>query len=167
MLERFYPKEYLKSAYELNYEELYRKGYRCIVFDIDNTLVCHDEPATGRASVLMKRLTQLGFHVCLVSNNKEERVKLFADQIGVPYISKAHKPSRSGFQKAMQLLHMLPDHTVSVGDQIFTDVYGANRAGLYSILVQPINKKEEAQIVLKRYFERIVLYFYKRRQVQE
>ena len=49
-----------------------------------------------------------------------------------------------------------------MGDQLFTDVYGANRAGIYSILVKPMNPKEEIQIVLKRYLEKPVLYFYKR-----
>ena len=52
------------------------------------------------------------------------------------------------------------ENTLFIGDQIFTDVLGANRAGLYTIMVKPIHPKEEIQIVLKRYLERIVLFFY-------
>ena len=54
--------------------------------------------------------------------------------------------------------------TIFVGDQLFTDVYGANRVGLYSFLVKPIHPKEEIQIVLKRYLEKVVLHFYTKKE---
>ena len=80
----------------------------------------------------------------------------------VKYIYKAGKPKRTGYQKAMQLLGTDTTNTLFVGDQLFTDVWGARRCGIYSILVQPIAKHEEIQIVLKRYLEKIVLASYKR-----
>lgn len=164
MLKRFYPNEYANSSYIINYEELYQKGYRGILFDVDNTLVSHGAKADERAKELINRLKNIGFHVCLISNNKEERVRTFNDEVQVQYIYNARKPSRKGYQKAMDTIGTNKDNTIFIGDQIFTDVYGANRAGLKTILVKPIHPKEEIQIVLKRYLEKIVLFFYFRKQ---
>lgn len=163
MLEKFYPNEYVESSYIIKYEELYKRGYRGILFDIDNTLVGHGLKADERAKQLFIRLKEIGFGVCLISNNQEERVRTFNDEVKVKYIFNAHKPSRKGYQRAMKTIGTNLDNTIFIGDQIFTDVYGANRAGLKTILVKPIHPKEEIQIVLKRYFEKIVLFFYKKR----
>ena len=120
MFETFYPGNYVDSAYEIPYEKLYERGFRGIIFDVDNTLVPHGAPADKQAIELFERLRAIGF-----STDR--------------------------------------DTTFFVGDQLFTDVWGANRTGLYSILVKPINPKEEIQIVLKRYLEAIVLMFYRKR----
>lgn len=163
MLERFYPNEYVDSTYIIDFEKLYNEGYRGVLFDIDNTLVPHGAPATKQAIDFFEKLKQIGFGCCLISNNKEQRVKMFNDDVKVNYIFDAHKPSVKGYQKAMEVLGTDTSNTLFVGDQIFTDVYGANRAGLKTILVKQIHPKEEIQIVLKRYLEKIVLYFYKRK----
>lgn len=162
MLERFYPEEYLESAYEINFEDLYNKGFRGIVFDIDNTLVPHGMPADERAADLLKRLKKIGYKVMMLSNNKEQRVKMFCDVVEVSYIFKAGKPNPQKYRQACKMMGTDEKNTFFVGDQIFTDIWGANRAGLYSILVKPIHPKEEIQIVLKRYLERVVLFFYKK-----
>ena len=159
----FYPDHYLSSAYEVPYEELYARGKRALVFDIDNTLVEHGAPADARAIALMERLKGIGFQICLLSNNKEPRVKSFNEKIGVHYIHKAGKPKRVGYERAMQRMGSDRETTVFVGDQIFTDVWGANLAGLETFLVEPIDKKEEFQIVLKRFLEKPILYCYKRK----
>lgn len=162
MLSRFYPGEYLDSTYEIDFARLYDEGYRGIIFDIDNTLVPHGAPADDRAKKLFSRLKELGYQCVLLSNNKEPRVKMFNDAVQVQYIFKAGKPSVKNYLKAMELMHTKKDNTLFVGDQVFTDVYGANRAGIRTILVKPIHPKEEIQIVLKRYLERIVLFFYRK-----
>ena len=164
MLERFYPDVYLDSAYGIDYEKLYEQGYRGIIFDLDNTLVPHGAPADQRAKELFTHLKELGYQCCLLSNNKEPRVKMFNDQVQVQYIFKAGKPKASGYRRAMELMGTNQDNTLFVGDQIFTDVYGANCAGIRTVLTKPIHPKEEIQIVLKRYLERIVLFFYQRRK---
>ncbi|EOS43892.1 MAG: YqeG family HAD IIIA-type phosphatase [Lachnospiraceae bacterium] len=164
MLEGFYPKEYRNSTYEINFEDFYEKGFRGIIFDIDNTLVPHGMPADERAIALMKRLKKIGYRVTMLSNNKEPRVKMFCDAVDAPYIFKAGKPNPQNYRKAFVEMGTNEKNTLFVGDQIFTDVWGANKAGLHSILVRPIHPKEEIQIVLKRYLERIVLYFYQRAQ---
>lgn len=162
MFKKFYPGEYLESAYGIDFEKLYQEGYRGIIFDIDNTLVPHGAPADDRAKKLFAALKKLGYRCCLLSNNKEPRVKMFNDEVQVDYIFKAGKPKISGYERAMELMGTDKENTLFVGDQIFTDVYGANRAGIRTILTKPIHPKEEIQIVLKRYLEKIVLFFYKK-----
>ena len=137
MLENFYPDEYLDSAYQIEFDRLYQEGYRGIIFDVDNTLVPHGAPADGRARKLFVHLKELGYQCCLLSNNKEPRVKLFNDAVQVQYIFKAGKPKVSGYRKAMELMGTEEGNTLFVGDQIFTDVYGANRAGIRTILTKP------------------------------
>ncbi|EOS27898.1 MAG: YqeG family HAD IIIA-type phosphatase [Lachnospiraceae bacterium] len=161
MLECFYPKEYLDSAYQIDFEKMYRQGYRGIIFDIDNTLVPHGLPADERALALFRRLKSIGYKVTMLSNNKEPRVKMFCDAVEAPYIYKAGKPKPEKYRQAMKNMGTDNRNTLFVGDQIFTDVWGANKAGIYAILVKPIHPKEEIQIVLKRYLEKIVLICYK------
>lgn len=163
ILDIFYPDEYLDGAYEIEYEKLYDMGYRGIIYDIDNTLVPHGFPADDRSVSLFKRLHSIGFKTIALSNNKEPRVKMFCDAVDMPYIYKAGKPGVKGYRNAMKIMGTGNNDTLFIGDQIFTDVYGANRTGIYTILVKPIHPKEEIQIVLKRVLERIVLYFYLRR----
>lgn len=162
MFRRFYPKRLAPSSYDIDYEKLYQEGYRGILFDIDNTLVGHGADATPRAIELFDRLKKIGFKTCLISNNSDERVKRFNKNIGTNYIHKANKPSTKNYIKATKIMGTRIDNTVFVGDQLFTDVFGANRIGMMTYLVKPIHPKEEIQIVLKRKFERIVLYFYRR-----
>lgn len=165
MLAPFYPKEYTDSTYEINFADWYRKGYRGVIFDVDNTLVPHGAPADDRAKQLFEQLHALGFQIMLLSNNKEPRVKSFCEAVvGADYIYKAGKPKTAGYERAMQRMKTDAQTTLFVGDQIFTDVWGANRAGIYTILVKPIHPKEEIQIVLKRYLERIVLHFYLKKE---
>lgn len=164
MLERFYPDYEADSAYNIDYQGLYRKGFRGIIFDIDNTLVPHGAPADERAVAFFARLHELGYATLLLSNNKEPRVKSFAGQVDSLYLFKAGKPGRRGYLDAMERMGTDRTNTLFVGDQLFTDVWGARRVGLTSYLTRPIHPKEEIQIVLKRKLERIVLYFYHRKK---
>jgi hypothetical protein len=94
-------------------------------------------------------------------------VKPFHDEVGAEYIHKAGKPKPGNYRKAMERMHTNEQNTIFIGDQIFTDILGANLAGIRTILVEPINPKEEIQIVLKRYLERLVLIFYRRHRKKE
>lgn len=162
MLKRFYPDEEVQSSYEIQYGELYAAGYRGVIFDIDNTLVPHGAPADDRAKELFRRLKETGFQTMLLSNNKEPRVKDFADSVGSRYIFKAGKPGQKGYLRAMEEMGTDKTNTIFVGDQLFTDVWGAKKAGIRTYLVAPIHPKEEIQIILKRILEKIVLFFYHR-----
>ncbi|HKM04104.1 MAG TPA: YqeG family HAD IIIA-type phosphatase [Lachnospiraceae bacterium] len=164
MLQRFYPHQYYNSTYEIDFRRLYHQGYRGVIFDVDNTLVPHGAPADKRSIKLFIMLKELGFKVMLLSNNKEQRVKSFQEAVGYgSYIFKAHKPSTKNYVKAMEELGTDCSNTLFIGDQLFTDVWGAKKAGITTYLVKPIDKKEEIQIVIKRFFEKIVLYFYMRK----
>lgn len=164
MFDCFFPDDYMMSTYVIPFEKLYEKGYRGVIFDIDNTLVPHGAPADERAKKLFQRLKEIGFSSCLISNNQEPRVKMFNEEIRTNYIFDAHKPSTKNYIRAMEIMGTDRSNTLFVGDQLFTDVWGAKRAGMYNILVKPVHPKEEIQIVLKRYLERIVLYFYKKKK---
>ena len=93
MLSRFYPDDWVDSAYQIDYEKIYDRGYRGLIFDIDNTLVPHGAPADERADRSFARLNNLGFSCCLLSNNQMERVSSFNEPIQVFFIENAHKPS--------------------------------------------------------------------------
>ena len=164
MFNKFFPDEYMASTYVISFEKLFEEGYRGVIFDIDNTLVPHGAPADERAKKLFARLENIGFQSCLLSNNQEPRVKMFNQDIQTNYIYNAHKPSTKNYVKAMEKMGTDKENTLFVGDQLFTDVWGAKRACIRNILVKPIHPKEEIQIVLKRYLERIVLFFYKKEQ---
>ena len=166
MFNKFFPDEYMASTYVISFEKLFEEGYRGVIFDIDNTLVPHGAPADERAKKLFARLEKIGFQSCLLSNNQEPRVKMFNQDIQTNYIYNAHKPSTKNYVKAMEKMGTDKENTLFVGDQLFTDVWGAKRAGIRNILVKPIHPKEEIQIVLKRYLERIVLFFYKKEQMK-
>ena len=152
-----YPSEYYDSTYSINFKKYYNLGYRGIIFDIDNTLVPHNAMHDERSRRLFKKLNELGYKICFVSNNKEPRVKEFNKEVGGYYIYKAGKPKKKGFIEAMEKMNTTRENTLFVGDQLFTDIWGANNAKLHSILVKPIDKKEEIQIVLKRYLEYPIL----------
>ena len=106
MLEQFYPDEYLDSTYDIDFKKFYEKGYRGIIFDIDNTLVPHGAPADRRAEELFQRLKELGYSCCLLSNNQRPRVERFNEKIQVYFIEK--RPQ--AFQKE------LPESLWAYGD---------------------------------------------------
>lgn len=163
IFEKLYPGEYVDSTYDIDFDGLWKEGYRGVIFDIDNTLVPHGAPADEKACALFLHLKELGYECMLLSNNKEPRVKQFHDAVQVSYIHKAGKPNPASYRRAMAQMGTDERNTLFVGDQIFTDIYGANLTGIRTILVKPIHPKEEIQIVLKRYLEKIVLFFYRRR----
>lgn len=166
MYQSLFPSNDYDSAYDIDYYNYYLKGYRGILFDVDNTLVEHGEPVTIRAIELFGRLRETGFKTCIISNNKEYRVKPLADALESDYVYKAGKPSARGYIEGMQRMGTDAGTTLFVGDQIFTDILGANRAGIHSILVKPVARHEEIQIVLKRRLEYFVLKeYYKSKKI--
>ena len=119
-----YPDKYLDSVDQIDFGRLYQEGFRGLIFDIDNTLVPHGAPADEKAVRLFARLRQLGFDSVLLSNNKEPRVKPFADRVGSRYIYKAGKPGVKSYQKAMEWMQTGCSNTLFIGDQIFTEPTG-------------------------------------------
>ncbi len=163
MKSSLYPGDYVVSTYAIDFEALSKVGYRGVIFDVDNTLVPHGAPADERAIALFGWLHDLGYQVVLLSNNKEPRVQTFCEKVKwATYIYKAGKPNPRNYRKAMERMGTTEENTLFVGDQIFTDVWGANLAGIRSILVKPILPwKEEIQIILKRFMEALILLGYR------
>lgn len=163
-MRNLYPDRYYYKKEDVPFKAYYKQGYRGVIFDIDNTLVPHDAPADEGAAAFIAYLKKLGYRICLLSNNDRERVASFNESVQVQYIYKAGKPLRKGYEKAMEALGTDVSNTLFVGDQIFTDIWGAKRTGLFSILLDPIDPREEIQIVLKRIPERFVKWSYRRKK---
>ena len=162
MFKCFYPTAYYSSAYVIDFECLFQKGYRGLLTDVDNTLVPHGAPVDERSAALIQKLRQMGWSVCIISNNDEERVKPFADAVECPYIYKAGKPGSKGYEAGMKRIGTTKEQTVFLGDQLFTDIWGANQAGISSLLVQPIARDPHFHIRLKRAGEALVRFLCKK-----
>ena len=102
----------------------------------------------------------------MISNNQEPRVTPFAEKVNSEYICNAHKPSTKNYIKAMEIMETDKDSTLFIGDQIFTDIWGANRAGIQTVMLEKINPKEEIQIVLKRIPEKFILWRWRKKRLK-
>ncbi len=163
MLKRFYPDYYIKSIFEIDIDDLQSKGIKALIFDIDNTLVPYDIPVPSKEIIkFFSHLQEKGFKICLFSNNNKERVLRFNSGLKLLAIHKANKPLTIKFKRAMKLLGTNKNSTAIVGDQIFTDVYGGNRAGVTTILVTPVSDKDEWITKVKRGIERSIINAYEK-----
>ena len=135
-----------------------------MIFDIDNTLVPHGVPADERAIELFERLHKMGFSTCLLSNNKEKRVRLFNRKIGAYAFWRSGKPGTKGLKKAMRAMGCTARETAVVGDQVFTDVWCGHRAGALSVMTAPICGRDQFITKIKRPLEKIVMMMYFRRR---
>lgn len=158
------PARYIESVYGFDFDGEMKKGLRGAIFDIDNTLVPHDVPADERSRGFLSALSAKGLRLGIVSNNREPRVKAFAEACGgLDYVFLAGKPSPEGYRKLCAKLGLSEKEVIFFGDQLFTDIWGANRAGIESVLVKPIDKSSDIpRIRFKRYLEKPILYLYKK-----
>ncbi len=155
----FYPTVYRRRITDITVEELKRLGVVGVLLDVDNTLTTHDNPElTPEVAAWLDTVIAAGLRPTVVSNNKAERVRPFAERIGLPYQAKAAKPRPRGYKAAAASLGLPPAQCVVIGDQIFTDILGANLAGMPSFLLEPIEPEVEQKfIVFKRRLERLLL----------
>ncbi|MFN3699342.1 MAG: YqeG family HAD IIIA-type phosphatase [Dictyoglomus sp.] len=138
------PKKYVDSIFEIDFETLFKKGYRGIIFDLDNTIVPWDENKLDEnTKLLIEKIKTLGFQVIILSNNwSHKRVKHFSKIMRLPAVGSAFKPRVGAFKKALEIMNTTPETTLVIGDRILTDIFGGNKLGMYTILVAPINKNE-------------------------
>lgn len=158
MLRKFIPHKRVDSVYEIDLDELWKAGIRGIITDLDNTLVGAKDPsATPELAEWFKQVSKRGFQIVIVSNNNRLRVSAFAEPVDLPFIYAARKPARRAFRKALEMLKLSPEQAVVIGDQLLTDVFGANRMGLSSVLVTPISPQDESVFTkFNRKVERII-----------
>lgn len=162
LITRFFPWEYVESVYAIDYPRLYADGYRALIFDIDNTLVHHGDDSNLRVDSFLQGLQAAGWKLLFLSNNSEQRIRRFNARIGADYIYDACKPSPAGFHRALEKLAVGPDEALVIGDQVFTDIRGANAAGIANILVRFIRLDSEKHIGKRRQLERLILWLYHR-----
>lgn len=154
-----YPEMYVPSVTEIDPDFLFDRGIRCVLFDLDNTVVPRDrDDLSPGAAGWIVGLREKGIKVCVISNNGPERISRVFGSEGIPSVCRAVKPRKHPFRKAMKMLGVTPGETAVVGDQIFTDILGGNRLGLFTILVEPMPGKEYwATEMFNRRLERLVL----------
>ena len=156
-----FPYEYVDSVFSIDYQKLVQKGYKGIIFDIDMTLVPHGADSTKEIDALFKTVHELGLKTLLLTNNSEERVRRFTKNIDTLYLCDANKPEPEGFLKAVEMMEIKKEETVYIGDQIFIDIYGANKCGIANILVHYVTAEKEKKIGIRRNLEKIILKLYR------
>ena len=157
MLKNFYADAYFNRITDVTAEFLNEYKIKGIILDIDNTLIGHDVPIPDETILLhLRYLESAGFKLCVVSNNRYERVKSFCDKIDVKYfVYDALKPRKMGYDFAAKEMQLQKNEIAAIGDQVFTDVWGAKRAGCLAILTKPLHKGGEGFfIALKRLLEK-------------
>jgi len=144
-LKYFYPNEYRKTIYDVDFKKLNDNGLEFVLIDLDNTLIPYDqERPDEKIRTMILQLKRQFKNVMIISNNHESRVKMFCDDLDCLYVYSAKKPLKSGFKKALKQLNVLdPKKVVLIGDQFMTDVFGGNRMGFYTIVVDAIKRRSE------------------------
>lgn len=149
------PTLYLDRFEQLTPALLKKLGITALLLDVDNTLSDgHGLPIAPEVEAHIDLLKKEGVRLCILSNNGAERVGKFSEPLGIPYIAHAKKPSAEGVLRALQLLAAEKSEALMVGDQLYTDVSGGNRAGIKTALVRPRGGAEPWFILLKRGLER-------------
>ena len=153
-----YPKEYMKNVTEISLEFLKKNNIKGLILDIDNTLINFDKEILTGAKQWCEQNKNNGIKMCILSNtNKVEKVEKVANQLDLPYLYFAKKPFKKGFLRAQKLLDLPKENIAVVGDQVFTDVIGANRCKMFSILTKPIDKRDLLLTRIKRPLENLII----------
>ena len=153
-----YPKEYMKNVTEISLEFLKKNNIKGLILDIDNTLINFDKEILSGVKQWCEQNKNNGIKMCILSNtNKVEKVEKVANQLDLPYLYFAKKPFKKGFLRAQKLLDLPKENIAVVGDQVFTDVIGANRCKMFSILTKPIDKRDLLLTRIKRPLENLII----------
>jgi len=164
MIKKMIPTYFYKSIYDIDYEGLYNDGIRLILTDLDNTLISYKETLpTPELFKLKKKIEDMGFELLLVSNSRKTRVDNFANAFNIPYVKFSTKPLKRGIKKAIKKVakeNYTKDQVILIGDQIMTDIFGAGRCKIKSILVDAIDKSTD--IGPTRFNRKLERFFLKR-----
>lgn len=151
----FYPDIYQKSIYTIDYDKLKEKNIKCILYDLDNTCIPYtDDKPSKKLKDLFDNLTNKGFKIILFSNSPKKRLEPFKEILKVDCYAKARKPFKKGFLKVLELYNLDLSEVAIVGDQLMTDIYGGNKVGITTILVNPISDIDMPFTKINRYIER-------------
>lgn len=163
MFEYFRPTFQAPSLDLISVEQLVQDGIRGLIIDLDNTMTPWNDVEVGpKVAEWFIKVKAAGIHACVVSNNKErQRVAVVAERLGIPFVFRATKPRRRAFRAGMDRLGTGNKDTAVIGDQLFTDILGGNRLGLYTILVTPINDHEFIGTRIMRQMEKVLVWMMK------
>lgn len=154
---KLYPKELLNKVEEITIEFIQKNKLKALILDVDNTLIDYDKNLSEEKIRWAKNLKGQGVRLYILSNsNNKEKVENVANALNIPYVLFARKPLKSGFLAIQKELQLNAEQIGVVGDQIFTDVLGGNRCKMFTILVEPIEKKDLLITAWKRPIEEII-----------
>lgn len=158
-MEKYIPDVYQKSIYDVNYQKLWQQGIKCLLFDLDNTLVPPSvkEP-TNEVEELFENLKNIGFKVIIFSNSPKKRVEQFKNRLGVDGFYSSKKPLSKNYLLVLSTYNYTINEVAIIGDQIMTDIVGGNKIGILTILVNPIVKKELIITKVNRFFEKRIIH---------
>ncbi len=164
---KFYPKMYKKSIKDINYKKLKEIGIKCLIFDLDNTIALIDQQLITEDT--KKILTDLkkSFKIVIISNNITKRVKKYADYLKCDFVANAAKPLITGYKKIKKKYNLNNNEMCMIGDQLVTDIYGGNRFGMFTILVDPLGEKDLKITSLNRFIERKILKKYEEKDIMK
>ena len=158
-----YPNLYLKNIKEIKYEMLNQNGIKGLILDVDNTLLDYYKNMLEGLEEWCENMKKKSIKFCIASNsNNRNKVDSISKKLGIPYIFFAKKPFKGGLNRAAKLMGLENEEVAVVGDQIFTDVLGANRCKMFSILVDPINERDMLITIIKRPIENLIKKNYKK-----
>nr|WP_082702084.1 YqeG family HAD IIIA-type phosphatase [Aerococcus urinaehominis] len=157
MLKYFRPTWMLEKIYLLDSADMEKNHIKGIITDLDNTLIAWNNPdGTEELRDWLADMDKADIPIVILSNNSEDRVRQVAKQFNIQFHAPARKPLRRGFKRALDMLDMDPDDVVIIGDQLLTDIFGANRLVVRSIMVLPIVKTDSFVTRINRFFERLI-----------
>ena len=152
----FVPDMYQKSIYSINYEKLLDSGIKCLLFDLDNTCVPYVEKVPSKKLIsLFDSLKDMGFNVIIFSNASKKRLEPFKNELLVDCSYSSKKPSKRKFLKVLKMFNFDLSEVAIIGDQLFTDIFGGNRIGIKTILVNPMSDKDMPITKIFRFLEKI------------
>lgn len=157
-LEKYVPKMYKKTIYDVNYDLLKENGIKCLIYDLDNTLLKVDKSIPKKDICDLIKKLKRDFNIYIISNNSsKKRIGSVADRLGIEYVSFALKPFSKGFSKVRKLHNYKKTEMCIIGDQIMTDILGGNRYGIYTVLLEPLSKEELKVTLFNRFLEKKAL----------
>lgn len=156
-MDKFVPDLFYQNVYSIDYKKLKKMGIKCLIFDLDNTISSYEvnEP-DKKIKELFYNLNK-DFKIILLSNNTKNRVRPFKEKLNVDSSYKSGKPFKKKYQKVLDLYGYKDTEIACIGDQLLTDVLGANKMGFTSILVNPISPNEPFRTRINRFFERKII----------
>lgn len=156
-MEKFIPDMYQKSIYTIDYKKLKKRGIKCLLFDLDNTIASYTEDVPSQDLKELFHLLSIDFKVIIISNAPKKRLRPFKELLNVDVAFSSKKPFKKKYTKIMNMYDLAPEKIACIGDQILTDILGANRINALSILVNSIGAKEPIWTKFNRFFERFIL----------